>query len=221
MKPIHTAPSLVVACLAAALSVGACAGGPDVREAPAASLLCVVRHAEAYKNLDPPPEGLTPEQLDTLTPNGEDQARALRSALPAPIGRVLTSPANRAAQTAALLEAGAVETEPALRSLRGELAWDERAAGWARGEDLRPEGGESLADGAARAAALVERLREDLGAGEHAVVVTHGDIVSILLGASRGTPLLERPSRDTLGNGQLECVPMPEPDAVAAGAAHE
>lgn len=185
------------------LSLLACGGAP-----PAPSQLCVVRHAEAFKNLDPAPAGLSPEQLDALTPRGEEQARRAGAALPAGVERVLTSPAGRARETAAWLGPWTPEVEPALRPLDGDLPWSERERAWAAGEDPRPPGGESLADGQARARALLDRLRAALPPGRHAVVVTHGDLGPVLLGELRGTPLLARPTRDALPGGGVVCLPL-------------
>lgn len=172
-------------------------------------MLCVVRHAEAFKNLDPPPPGLDPVRLDTLTPRGEAQARAARDALGAALARVSSSPAGRARQTAALIAGErAVEIEPALRPLDGDIAWSERTRAWSAGDDPRPAGGEALADGRARIAAKLDALRATLAPGERAVWVTHGDVASIVLGDLRGTPLLERPTRDTLDTGAHACLPL-------------
>ena len=179
--------------------------------APSPASVCVVRHAQAVKNLDPRPEGLTPEQLDTLTPQGEAQARQLAEDLPPGALTLYTSPAQRTRQTAALLGRGTPTVEPALRPLDGKVPWDTRVAAWTRGEDPRPPGGESLADGAARVDALLDRLRGTVKPGEGAVLVTHGDVASLLLGALRGTPLLQRPTTDTLGTGELQCEPLARP----------
>ena len=65
--------------LAAALaSAFGCGGGPE-RRAARAPEVCVVRHAEAWKNVEPRPEDASPDELDRLTPAGETRARALRS----------------------------------------------------------------------------------------------------------------------------------------------
>ena len=174
-------------------------------EAPA-SQVCVARHAEAFKNLEPPPPDMTPAELDALTPRGARQAAALRERLPGPRVRVWASPAGRTRQTAEALS-GAVTVTEALRPNDGDLSWAERREALARGEDPRPPGGESLADGAARATALLERL--ELSGGEHAVLVTHGDVAPLILGHLAGTPLLERPRRHGLETGQMRCAPLP------------
>ncbi|HJK94662.1 MAG TPA: histidine phosphatase family protein, partial [Polyangiaceae bacterium LLY-WYZ-15_(1-7)] len=169
-----------------------------------------VRHAEAWKNVEPRPEDASPDELDRLTPAGETQARALRSQLPEAVTIVWTSPTRRTRQTAELLAPGrVVAREPALRNLDGGLSWATRREAAARGEDLQPEDGETLAAGASRARALLDRIRRTLGPGESAVLVTHGDFAPLLLGELRHTPLLERPARDALGHGEMACEPLP------------
>lgn len=176
--------------------------------APTAQV-CVARHAESFRNLNPRPEGLSEAELDALTPQGEAQARALAARLPAGVARVWSSPLNRAQQTAGLLGAPVpVEVQADLRPLDGAIPWAEREAAWAAGQDPRPPDGESLGDGQGRAVALLGRLRDQLGPGQHAVLVTHSDLGALLLGELRGTPLLERPAKDTLATGDLACLPL-------------
>jgi len=123
---------------------------------------------------------------------------------------VWASPTGRTRQTAELLGSSVpVVVDEGLRPIQGDLAWEERVAAWARGQDARPEGGESLSDASARATDTLTRLRDGLGPGAAVVVVTHGDIASILLGEVRGTPLLQRPVRDTLVTGGVTCLPLP------------
>ena len=63
----------------------------------------LVRHGQALSNLDPEPD-LPPEQLDHLTELGQRQAEKAGAALRGRgIGAVLTSPASRARETAALV----------------------------------------------------------------------------------------------------------------------
>lgn len=168
-----------------------------------------MRHAEAFKNLDPPPEGLTEAELDRLTPAGEVAARAAGATLPGGVVAVWASPRGRTRQTAALLGAGDVLVDEALRPLDGDMAWSEREAAWSRGEDPRPPGGESLADAQVRAADVIARLRAQLGPGQAAALVTHGDFGPVLLGELRGTLLLERPEADGLNTAEVRCLPLP------------
>lgn len=172
------------------------------------SRLCVVRHAEAYKNLDPRPAALSDEALDALTPEGLARTAELRATLPAGKLRAWASPTRRTRQTAEGLRPETLVVEPALRSLDGAARWAARKRAAAEGRDLSVPDGESLADGAKRAQALLSRVRAALAPGEHAVLVTHGDLAPLLLGALRGTPLLERPARDGLETGQMACAPL-------------
>tara|TARA_B100001750_G_scaffold226887_1_gene220044 strand:+ start:372 stop:1046 length:675 start_codon:yes stop_codon:yes gene_type:complete len=184
---------------------------PEVVEAvtapdPEPSQVCVVRHAEAFRNLAEPPADLDAEGLDALTERGEEQARALAGRLPENVTVVWASPTGRTRETAALLEAGPeVVDRPELRSLGGAMEWDERRAAVARGEDPRPESGESLADGGERARAVLAGLQQALDPGENGVLVTHGDMAALLIGELRGTPLLARPERHALATGAMAC----------------
>ncbi|NJK89242.1 MAG: hypothetical protein HC923_07440 [Myxococcales bacterium] len=57
--------------------------------------ICVIRHAESFLNLSPPPD-LPPEELDRLTATGKKRAARLSIRLPRRIGAVWTSPLGRA-----------------------------------------------------------------------------------------------------------------------------
>lgn len=199
-------------CVSAVASVAwvglsGCVRAPTM-PADAPALVCVVRHTEAYKNLDPLPAGLSQEELDSLTPQGEAQAMALGRELPAVVAGVWSSPYQRTQQTATLIDRGEVVVADALAPLAGEMSWDERTAAWQRGDDPRPAWGESLDDGAERAVPFIAELRGALQPGEAAVLVTHGDLASIILGELRGTYLLDRPFEDTLATGEFACEPL-------------
>ena len=121
----------------------------------------LIRHGQALSNLDPRPK-LPPEELDHLTPLGRTQTERAAALLRGEHVRlVLTSPAGRARETAAILQkAFAIDeapVEPRLRSLgigrspAGQpLGWDEREAEWKAGRDPQPPGGESLQQVASR-----------------------------------------------------------------------
>ncbi len=174
--------------------------------------ICVVRHAQAHKNLEPPPAQMTSAQLDALTSKGEAQARAMQEGLPAHAAVIWTSPLGRTRQTADILAQGAsVVVHRDLRPLDGEMDYDARVAAASRGDDPRPADGESLHDGAERVRAVLTQLRQELDTGEDAVVVTHGDIASLLLGELRGIPLLDRPEEAILDTGQMMCLPLDRP----------
>lgn len=156
--------------------------------APASeATLFVIRHAQALKNVAHPPD-TPPEQLDALTPTGEEQARALGAALQGRgVTRVLTSPAGRARETAARV-AAALGLEVEVAAGLAELARGGAAGPTGPSMMAAAAGGESLAEGVARALAAIEPA---LQPGEGVVVVTHGDIAAGLIGHAAGTPPAE------------------------------
>ncbi len=161
----------------------------------------LLRHGQALSNLEPRPK-LPPEALDHLTALGRtqtDRAAALLSG--ERVRLVLTSPAGRARETAAILQkAFAIDgapVEPRLRSLEigrspgGQpLGWNEREAEWKAGRDPQPPGGESLQQVASRLTELVASLARERG-GQAVVVVSHGEVIAALVGALEGRPVAE------------------------------
>jgi len=163
----------------------------------------VVRHAEAYKNVPHLP-GTPKEKLDSLTPRGHKQAAALGKFLK---GRgvlaVNTSPTGRTRETGdAIGKALGLDKhyseDKAFASLRkGEtpdgrlVSWSWRKKQWKASYDPRPEGGESLADGVARATGAIDELAREYPA-KAVTIVTHGDICAALLGKPENTPISKR-----------------------------
>jgi broad specificity phosphatase PhoE len=202
---------------AAALVLGACVvasgcGGAavaPVAQAAAGPQLCVVRHAQAFRNLNPPPAGLTPDQLDALTPNGEGQAGRAGERLPPGAAAVYSSPARRTRQTATRLGRGEPFVAAELRPLEGSLSYSDRLVAWQRGDDPRPADGESLDDGLTRIRGLLARLRTEVPADAHVVLVSHGDIAPLVVGELRGTPPLARPEQEAFETAQVVCLPRP------------
>lgn len=184
---------------------------------PYANTYWLLRHGRSHANeqdviVSQPANGEDPRW--GLNEVGRQQAaaagRQLASLLAAEPGYapdqllVLASPFSRTVQTAE--EAGAalglqpggaqVQLEPALRErcfgdLEGtsccnyEVVWAQDAASSAN----RPpgEGGESVDDVAKRTSGLISRL-EEAHVGQHVVLVSHGDALSILAAAMLGTP---------------------------------
>ena len=179
------------------------AGRAVTAEPPPAPTLrvFVVRHAQAWKNVPSQqrPRPMSADELDALTPKGLARAEALGKELAGrDVVAVYASPARRAQQTAAAiaqsLGLGAPIVSESFRTL--DSGSDERLASgsarmknWTAGRDPRPEGGESLADGYARAASAVAELATK-HAGHAVVVVTHGEIASSLLTKAAGQELL-------------------------------
>jgi len=179
------------------------AGRSAAEEAsPAPTLrVFVVRHAAAWKNVPSQqrPRRMSAEELDALTPQGLARAEAIGKELAGrDVVAVYASPARRAQQTAEAiaksLGLGAPIVSESFRTL--DSGGDERVASgsarmknWKAGRDPRPDGGESLADGYARAASAVAELATK-HAGHAVVVVTHGEIASSLLTKAAGQDLL-------------------------------
>jgi broad specificity phosphatase PhoE len=210
VRPCKVARLRSLAAAISALALLACHAGRtipfsayDREEAPRLTVY-LVRHGEAYRNVPRllRPRGLSSEQLDSLTARGTRQAQAVgRELQSAGITRVVTSPTQRTRQTAdaiaSALGLSGARVEPALASLRegtipeggtSTLTW--RRTQWKAGRDPRPEGGESLRDGLARARALLERIAAEQP-GTKIAVVSHGDIVAALLAYAEATPILE------------------------------
>jgi phosphoserine phosphatase len=159
----------------------------------------VARHGETDWNR----EGRYQGQLEsTLTQLGRSQAAALAAALAGSgARRVISSPLGRCVETASPLAAAlGIELETDARLL--EIAhgtWEGRLRAEIEREDssrmrawmqdpasVRFEGGESLADVAARWRAFTESLR---GKNEDVVIVTHDVLVRIAVLLASGRPL--------------------------------
>ena len=174
----------------------------------------LVRHAESKKNVVHLP--WTPEEeLDTLTDEGRRQAVAIGDFLnDKGIVAILSSPAGRSRETAKAigqvtgLKAG-YEVDPAFASLRGgtsedgnQVTWAWREKQWALGQDPRPEGGESLADGESRAKAAVKKLAEKFPE-KSVVIVSHGDICAALLGYAANIQMPKRYVTHNVSTGSI------------------
>ena len=160
--------------------------------------LILLRHGESQWNL----ENRFTGWVDVpLSPRGEAEARAAGEKLRGRrIDKVYTSVLARAIETARLaLEAAGIgpvptERDAALNERRyGDLqglnkAEAERQFGaeqvklWRRSYDVRPPGGESLADTAARVLPYwKDRILPDLRAGKNVLVVAHGNSLRALV----------------------------------------
>lgn len=190
---------LLLAGVGFALAAQAGAELPDRQAAPAGvTSVYLVRHGQALSNLDPPPD-LPPEELDRLTPLGREQAcEAGRALALLRVARILTSPADRARETARVMadEAGAVpvRVDRRLRPLElgrsasGQpLDWDDRVADWKAGRDPDPAGGESLGELGRRVLALV-REEHARHPGSTVVLVAHSDVIAAFLAVVEGRP---------------------------------
>jgi len=191
------------------------ASGPLLDPLPAAdgagARAFLVRHAQAYSNLRPAPEGMSEEQLDHLTDLGREQAALAAAELRNQgVELVLSSPAGRARETAQILAETLgvpMRVEPRLQPLAvGDgLDWDDRFAEWEAGRDPSPPGGESMAEVGARVFGLVESLPSAVSGGGGAVLVAHSEVIGAYLGQLQGVPPPKR-MEDSVANGSISVV---------------
>jgi len=168
--------------------------------------LLLVRHGQTGWNV----EHRLPGQLPgvALTDTGRQQAARLGEALSVlPLSAIISSPLERARDTAAFLAEGRtipVHIEPDLADTdvgpwagqkiseltKSDPAW--RA--YVQNPTVAPEGVETFPQVQQRAVAAVERWlqREDIGA--YPVFVAHADVVKLLLAYYMGIPVERAPS---------------------------
>ncbi len=163
------------------LLVAAACGAPT----PSRSFdVLVVRHAEAWSNLDPQQrEGRNASEADSLTPKGVAQAQALAASIGnIEVGAVFHSPSGRASETARILA-------------------DHCQAPMIRLEALSPmQDGESVEAAAERArTALV--ARGEAGAW---IVVSHSGVTAALIGEAEGVASKDRLVTCKLATGGLK-----------------
>jgi 2,3-bisphosphoglycerate-dependent phosphoglycerate mutase len=160
--------------------------------------LILLRHGESQWNR----ENRFTGWIDVpLSPRGEAEARAAGEKLRGRrIDKLYTSVLVRATETARIaLEAAGIGEVPTERDaalnerMYGELQGKNKAEAaaqfgaeqvklWRRSYDVRPPGGESLADTAARVLPYFERrILPDLRAGKHVLVVAHGNSLRALV----------------------------------------
>jgi len=68
--------------------------------------------------------------------------------------------------------------------------------------DPRPDGGESLADGSARAVGAINQLTKKY-IGKAVTIVTHGDMCAALLGQAENTPVSKRHELHDVATGSV------------------
>ncbi|MGA0893587.1 MAG: histidine phosphatase family protein [Ilumatobacteraceae bacterium] len=151
-------------------------------------MLYVVRHARTEANAGGRLQGRLDLPLDDV---GREQAAALTRLVPAP-GRLVVSPARRAAETASVFgvphEVDDRWHEMDYGDLEGVRVADVPAATWAQWRadpHFTPAGGETLAAVAARVFAACDDLLDD-AAVHDVVVVTHATPVKIAMAWALG-----------------------------------
>lgn len=174
----------------------------------------IVRHAEAYKNVPHLPSTCE-EKLDSLTPKGHMQAASIGKFLGGKgVVAVVTSPTGRTREIAdAIGEALGLDKryseDKAFASLRkGKMpngkpvSWSWRKKHWKADHDPRPEGGESLADGAARTMGAINQLAKEYPS-KAVVIISHGDICAALLGQAENTSIPKRHELHDVATGSV------------------
>jgi probable phosphoglycerate mutase len=168
---------------------------------PKTRVLLLVRHGQSTYNV----EGRLPGQLPgiPLTDEGRRQAHRAAVALSAlPLSAIISSPLERAAETAEIIARGwglSVRTDPRLMDTNVER-WagqkiDEVAKNdpaWKRyvaNPDEPPEGAESFSSVQARAVAAARETLADPNNGDYIVLVAHGDVVKLILAQYMNTPI--------------------------------
>jgi probable phosphoglycerate mutase len=165
-------------------------------------LILLIRHGQTTYNV----EGRLPGQLPgvPLTDEGRRQAHAAAVALSAvPLSAVLTSPLERARETAEILARGwgvAVREDPRLmdtdvRRWAGQKLEDvnKQDPAWKAFLDNPkepPEGVESFPSVQARAVAVIEEALANPELGNYIAVVAHADVVKLILAHYTNVPLL-------------------------------
>jgi 2,3-bisphosphoglycerate-dependent phosphoglycerate mutase len=160
--------------------------------------LILLRHGQSQWNL----ENRFTGWVDVpLSPKGEEEARAAGEKLRGRrIDVIYTSVLKRAIDTATLaLETAGIRDVPIVRDaalnerMYGDLQglnkaeaaqkWgDEQIRQWRRSYDVKPPGGESLADTAARVLPYWEsRILPDVKAGKNVLVAAHGNSLRALV----------------------------------------
>jgi phosphoserine phosphatase len=179
-----------------------------------ATRIYFVRHAEAMSNVRSG-EALSDEEKNRLTERGikqaEDAARRLRSL---DVVALYSSPAGRARRTAEALAAARsdglkVAVADEIGPLKDGVGADgspfpnaARMAAWRKGEDIRPEKGESLADVRARCVAFVKRVAKERPRTS-VLVVAHSEVGAMLVAESKEKPSLETLMTTSLPNASV------------------
>ncbi len=168
---------------------------------PKTRVLLLVRHGQATYNV----EGRHPGQLPgiPLTDEGRRQAHRAAVALSAlPLSAIISSPLERAAETAEIIARGwglTVRTDPRLMDTnvgqwagqkideiaKTDPAWKTFVAN----PDEPPAGVESFSEVQARAVAVAREALANPDNGDYIVLVAHGDVVKLILAQYMNTPI--------------------------------
>lgn len=168
---------------------------------PRTRVLVLIRHGQTTYNV----EGRLPGQLPgiPLTDEGRRQAHRAAIALSAlPLSTIISSPLERAVETAEIIARGwglDVHTDPRLMDTdvghwagqkiedvaKSDPAWKVFVAN----PDEPPEGVESFSAVQQRAVAVAKESLADASNGDYIVLVAHGDVIKLILAHYLNTPI--------------------------------
>jgi broad specificity phosphatase PhoE len=179
----------------------AAADADGAKPQPPTRLILLVRHGETTFNV----EGRLPGQLPgvPLTDEGRRQAHQAAMALAAmPLSAVISSPLDRARDTAEILARGwglSVQLDDRLKDTDVRRWAGQKIADVAKDDPQwkaflerptePPDGAESLADVQARSVAVVEDVRRTPELGKYIAIVAHADVVKLIVAHYAGIAL--------------------------------
>jgi probable phosphoglycerate mutase len=179
----------------------AAAGADGAKPQPPTRLILLVRHGETTFNV----EGRLPGQLPgvPLTDEGRRQAHQAAVALAAmPLSAVISSPLDRARDTAEILARGwgvSVRLDNRLKDTDVRRWAGKKIADVARDDPLwkafverptePPDGAESLTDVQARSVAVVDDVLRAPELGNYIAIVAHADVVKLIVAHFAGIAL--------------------------------
>jgi broad specificity phosphatase PhoE len=194
-----------------------------------ARMLFLVRHGQATFNV----EGRHPGQLPgiPLTDEGRRQAHQAAVALSAlPLSAVVSSPLERACETAEIIARGwglPVRTDPRLmdtdvgawagRKIDEIAKNDPTWKAFLEKPDEPPAGVERVSDVQRRAIAVVDEIWHDESLGQYVVLVAHADVLKLILGNYLKTPVTAIRYMH-VGNASISALALPKqgaPDVLA------
>jgi len=179
---------------------GICSDCSSQKESLMKRKLLLIRHGQATFNVEHRLPGQLPDI--PLTQEGRRQAERTGAALSGlPIGAIITSPLERARETAALVAHNRdipIQTDPDLADTDvgkwagmnyNELSKNDKEwQTYVRHSTSAPPGVESSLDVQARAVRATERARRAPDLGEYVVLVAHADIVKLIIAYYTGIP---------------------------------
>lgn len=182
-------------------------------------LVLLIRHGETTWNVEHRLPGHLPGI--PLTGLGKEQAERLAEALrPLPISAIISSPLERAVETANYLNEGRglnIQFDPELMDLNsgpwagqiGEvlLANDPARRAFVRNPTVAPPGVESFPELQKRVVAAVQHWLENDALGPCVAFVTHDDVIKVLLAYYMALPL-EHARTLVIGNASTSVVAM-------------